>query len=278
MQQSPRLCPQAEIALYKLVARAVARKEPVGWKVTDAYRTKQLVRRVLAENSPVRWARWARQSATHTPSVLQRVLDLAGPINTVVDIGASDGRWTQRLRPQLPSADYLLFEANPVHYDALRRYASRTGVHVEFAAASRQEGTAHFYIDPSNPLGGAASESNFDRHDAMVPTVSVDSSVANRGLEGPFFLKLDTQGHETEIFEGAAVTLRSTALLLIEAYGVGDAKRMSFDELCIHMRQLGFRAAGIADPMVRPRDGMLWQMDIAFIKDDHQAFRDTDFH
>ncbi|QZY28786.1 FkbM family methyltransferase [Nocardioides coralli] len=203
---------------------------------------------------------------------------LAGEIRTVIDVGASDGRWTARYRSMLPEASFLLFEANPVHHRRLNRYAARAGVHVEHSAASDRVGEVNFLADPGNPLGGAASSVGFDRHNIKAPTKQIDEAVRERNLVGPFFLKLDTQGHEREILAGAKQVLEETSLLFIEAYGVDDPGRMAFDELCALLRERGFRTAGIADPVNRPSDGILWQMDLAFIRDSHPAFLDTNYH
>ena len=242
------------------------------------YQLRQLARRVAAENGPVRFARWARGASTYTPVVMRNAISLVGPINTVIDVGASDGRWSKRYRKLAPEAEYLLFEGNPIHYASLDRYAARAGAHVEHAAASDHVGEVHFYIDPANPLGGAASTTGFDDHDTVVPTKPIDDAVAERGLKGPFLLKLDTQGHEREIFAGAEGVLKEAALVIVEVYGVDDPGRMAFDEMCAMMRVHGFRAAAIADPVNRPSDGMLWQMDMVFIRADHPAYLDHRFH
>src|SRR4051812_39659941 len=44
------------------------------------------------------------------------------PISTVVDVGASDGRWSREMMRVYPRAGYLLIEANPVHQPALDRF------------------------------------------------------------------------------------------------------------------------------------------------------------
>ncbi len=52
---------------------------------------------------------------------------------------------------------------------------------------------------------------------------------------------------------------------MVEAYNftLRDGA-LRFHELCAHLDRLGFRSVDLADPMWRPADGILWQMDLVF--------------
>jgi FkbM family methyltransferase len=214
--------------------------------------------------------------STNTNAVLRRTLKLAGPIGTVIDIGASNGMWSKELFPDLPTADFLLFEANETYHDELRQLeATNSRVKVEYVAASDHDGEIFFRLDPDNPLGGGASAVADAGHAASLPCTSPDIAVERRNLEGPYLLKLDTQGHEMEIFEGSEKVLANAALVVVEVYGLGNPGQPPFDEICNALRARGFRAAGIADVMVRPRDGMFYQADMHFLPDTHPAFADS---
>src|SRR5438067_8913981 len=41
---------------------------------------------------------------------------------TIVDVGASDGRWSELARAVFPAAELFLFEPQPVHAAALERF------------------------------------------------------------------------------------------------------------------------------------------------------------
>ena len=106
------------------------------------------------------------------------------PIMTVIDIGASDGSWSELARQHYPDAHYLLVEAqaNP-HEPALRSYVAQ---HPRFeylvAAAGPREGTIHF--DATDPFGGVASEKPTGEHDIVIPVTTIDLEVARRRLPG----------------------------------------------------------------------------------------------
>jgi len=197
-------------------------------------------------------------------------------IATVVDVGASNGIWTRLARQHLPDARMLLIEAlaDP-HEDALRRLASRDPrIEYVIAAAGDAEGEVHF--DASDPFGGAASPTSTGRYDRVVPMTTIDAEVTRRSLPPPYLLKLDTHGFELEILRGATATLAGTAALVIEAYNFELRPGvLRFHELCAYLEPLGFRCVDLADPMRRPKDAVLWQMDLVFARSDRPELRDN---
>jgi hypothetical protein len=94
-------------------------------------------------------------------------------------------------------------------------------------------------------------------------------------------LKFDTHGTELPILAGAKETLSQTNLVQMEVYNfklnfVGH-KNLKFHEMCQHMEGLGFRLADMCDPLYRPNDGILWQMQFFFLRIDHPAFRSNSY-
>jgi FkbM family methyltransferase len=212
--------------------------------------------------------------STKFPRVLQRMAALAGEVGTIIDVGASNGSWSDSVRPCWPNANYLLVEAQEVHAAALRHYATiNSNVTIENSAAS--DTTGKLYFLENGPLGGSASHEPFPEGNIELPCISLDDSIANHQLPGPYLIKLDTHGHEREIFIGAEHALRNTALIVVEAYTFANFGRMRFWELCDHLADRGFTPAGISDPTYRPSDDLLWQMDMWFLPSTHRSFTDT---
>lgn len=184
---------------------------------------------------------------------------------TILDVGASDGRWSEEARRYYPRAAYLLIEAQGApHEAALRRHCERwLNSQYVIAAAGHRVGSVHF--DTSDPFSGVARERPFEKCNELVPMTTVDAEVEARGLAAPFLLKLDTHGFEREIFEGARRTLERTNLIVVEAYNF-ELQRGSlrFHQLCEFLEQRGFRCLDIVDVMRRPGDGVLWQCDLFF--------------
>jgi FkbM family methyltransferase len=205
-----------------------------------------------------------RERAFEIDEALGRARARGLEIRTVIDVGASDGIWSLRAQRHFPKARFLLFEPLAERHAALERLRASHGFDFVPAAAGDRTGTVRFQIDPQLDGSGVATpDSPMTRE---VPVETIDATVAARELTGPYCLKLDTHGFEVPVLIGAARVLGQTQLLVIEAYNftlTPDCLR--FHELCTWLEARGFRCCDLADPMRRPRDGVLWQMDLLFV-------------
>jgi FkbM family methyltransferase len=192
---------------------------------------------------------------------------------TIVDIGAAAGRWTQKCLRHFPDARYLLIEPLEERRAELEKLCARFP-NVEFATAAAGEKPGEAVLSVASDLDGSGIYDNTSgANTRTVPVVSLDTELQKRALPGPYFLKFDTHGFELPILAGATATLRQTTMLLLEAYNFQlTANCLRFHELCTHMETLGFRCADLADPMLRPRDNLFWQVDLVFLPKDAPAF------
>lgn len=193
-------------------------------------------------------------------------------INTVIDIGASDGRWTTDFQVYYPNAQYLLIEAQSVHQPSLERLqTANKNIHVVLAAAGENQGT--IYFDASNPFGGQAATTPF-ASSIEVPVTSLDHEVQRLGLAAPYLIKFDTHGFELPILRGAQETLKQTEVIIMECYNFKIApEALLFNEMCDYMSTLGFRCIDLYDPLHRLHDHSFWQMDLVFIRSDRPEFQ-----
>ena len=198
-------------------------------------------------------------------------------INTVIDIGASNGSWSQKIRPIYPKAYFLLIEANTCHEEGLLAFKSNNAPS-DFVFAVAGDEVGEIFFDKSDPFGGVASHEKSEKFNTRLPCVTVDYEVAKRKLEGPFLLKLDTHGFEVPIFEGAEKTLKNTNLIFVETYNFDiEETSLRFWEMCQYLYEKGFRAIDLCDPMHRPKDGAFWQVDILFVRNDREEFQSNKY-
>lgn len=197
---------------------------------------------------------------------LRRLAARRPEIRTIVDVGASDGRWSLAARRVYPRASFLLFEAlEDPHGPALRRLAAESGMHIVVAAAGDRPGEIHF--DAGDAFGGAASRAATGDHDLVVPMSTIDDEVSRLGLPGPYLLKLDTHGFEVPILEGARETLDRTEAVVIEVYNFPiHPDALMFPEMCRWLEARGFRVVDLVDVMRRPGDAALWQFDLVLVR------------
>lgn len=206
--------------------------------------------------------------------LLARAAGRGVQIGTWIDVGASDGSWSLRARRHFPQSRFLLFEPLAERQAALDALAGRHGFMPVAAVAGRAAGTVDFVVDPDLDGSGVAAAGS--RQTRRVPVETIRHAVATRNLPGPYGLKLDTHGYEVPVLEGAGELLAQTDLLIVEAYNFPlTPECLRFHELCAWLEARGFRCCDLADPMRRPGDGALWQMDLAFAPATSPLFRDN---
>jgi FkbM family methyltransferase len=214
--------------------------------------------------------------ALSTPAALARIAARGLEIRTVIDVGASDGRWSLQAEQVWPGARFHLVEANRTHEDSLRRLCARKPTFgYTLAAAGPADGRVPF--DDSRPFGGRAAPDDGAPH-AVVPQRALASLVVERGLAPPFLIKLDTHGYEVPILDGAAPLFPGTSLFVIEAYNFPlSPDGVRFHELCGLMAERGFNVIDMSEPLWRSKDGALWQFDLFFVPATRPEFAYTRF-
>ena len=207
-----------------------------------------------------------------TAGALQSLAKRGYQIHTVIDIGASDGRWSQACMQSFPRAQYLLVEAQTIHAEALKRF-TQTHANTQFVLAAAGDRVGTIYFDAGDPFGGQASHTPLPQNNIEVPVTTLDYEVAKRHLQGPFLVKFDTHGFEVPILQGAFVTLQNTDVIVMECY-VQELmpKSLPFAQMCQYLDELGFRCIDFVDPVWRPYDDAFWQMDLVFIKKNSAEF------
>ena len=199
------------------------------------------------------------------------------PVQTFIDVGASNGSWSMKAMRYFPQSGFHLIEAQQCHRKSLEELA-RSHPTVSYTLAAASDATGSTYFDSSGgPYAGLASDRPFDGQSArdFIPSVSIDEEVNRKSLKGPFLIKLDTHGFELPILKGASHTLQEACALFIECYNFHPGPNgLVFWELCSFLQEKGFRPYDMVEFLHRPRDGFFWQADILFLRSERPEFSD----
>jgi FkbM family methyltransferase len=193
-----------------------------------------------------------RHALLHPPRVHPAVLAFLHPGAVAIDIGANLGEWTLPLaRAVGASGRVLAAEPAPRNAGALEAtlYANALcQAEVIRAAIGDHDGIAEFAIpivtSAHTDTGTARIGSACVRREALrVPLRSLDSLAAERGLDRVDLIKIDVEGHERRVLDGAASTLaRHRPVLVLETgHETGEDRRAIHNRLC----GLGYRMSGI---------------------------------
>jgi len=207
-----------------------------------------------------------------TEEALKRCIERGLKINTVIDVGASDGRWSRTCLKYFPEASYLLIEAQDAHKEGLQQIKSEfKNVNYVLAAAGDREG--EIYFNNEDLFGGIASDKPFDSNCIKVKVTTIDKEVKALQLKGPYLIKLDTHGFEVPILNGALETIKNTELFIIETYNYKiAANSLRYFEMCQYMENIGYSSIEVVDFMLRVKDASFWQMDMFFIPSNRYEF------
>lgn len=213
---------------------------------------------------------------------LPRLLDQHG-VRTVLDVGASDGGYASGLLMGGYRGRIISFEPLPHSWERLRvRAAGFTAWHVApRLALSDQEGEADFHEagnSVSSSLLGmtsvhtdAAPASHFVST-ARVRTRTLDSVLPELDCEAPIFLKLDVQGAEHMVLEGAREAL-GTAIIGVQLemslapLYEGQTGASDLDAL---LRSRGFQCWDILPGFRDPNSLRMLQCDGVYFRSDQE--------
>ncbi len=205
-------------------------------------------------------------------SALRRIVGHGVEIDTVIDIGASDGKWSLEAMEFFPGKRFFAVEPLTERETALENLKrTRSNFDYELCVAGEIDGgaaTLNVAADlDGSTVGGTGGTAR------RVTVRTVDAMVAENGLEGPFLLKFDTHGYDLPILSGSKETLLRTNLIIMETYNFNFTDRaLRFHETCFHMEKLGFRCYDLACPMLRVHDRAFWQVDMFFCRSDSKIF------
>jgi FkbM family methyltransferase len=201
-------------------------------------------------------------------------------ISLILDVGANTGQFAETLRKRIGYRGRILsFEPMAAAHEELVK-ASTGDALWEVAprmAIGSQPGTATLNVSNNSVSSSvlpmlqahvaAAPESRYVRQET-VPVVTLDAAVADRIRNGDrTFLKVDTQGFESEVLRGAAQVLSQCSgvqleLSLVPLY----AGQALIFELWQQMNDSGFELWSMSPNFIDPESARMLQVDATFFR------------
>jgi FkbM family methyltransferase len=161
---------------------------------------------------------WAILRTPHQFEVVLLAQRFLAPhtIMKLVDVGANTGRWAQRFSTFIP-CDYAGFEPDPRAYSELRKLRPPESIHN--CCIGRERGTVRFLMSSETTYSSKyVYDDRLDGHSA-VDAVDIQQRRLDEFDLGqdPLLVKIDVQGSEIEVIEGAAGVLDRALLVIVEA-------------------------------------------------------------
>jgi FkbM family methyltransferase len=196
---------------------------------------------------------------------LKKIKASGMPVNTIYDIGACQGYWSQEIKHSVfPDSEFILFEANAAHSD----YLKNTGFKY-FQSILSNPGREYVDFYLRNGTGDSYYKENSVHYDNITsvrhPCITLDQLILENNLPNPDFIKLDTQGSELDILAGSSRIIDTTKLIYTECpiiqYNLGSPNINDYLE---YFKSKDFLPIDILE--IHRAEEFLLQMDIMFMK------------
>ncbi len=201
---------------------------------------------------------------------LQQIKRLGFIPATVIDVGAAVGKFTLSCSHVFPDSRYLLIEPLEENKDYLEEMI-KTIPKAEYvwAVATAQPGEAILNVH-SDLVGSSLyfeKEANIDGVPRNVSAVTLDELCENRGLTGPYLIKIDVQGAELDVLSGAKKILHQAEYIILEVSLFQFVKNgPQLYDVVTFMKSRSFVVYDMFGYHYKPLDGAMAQIDIAFVK------------
>ncbi len=195
------------------------------------------------------------------------------PVQTVFDVGANRGQTVHWFRPMFPEAKIYSFEPAQEPYRTLLDLAAIDPllVPVQLALGERS-GEAELFENSSDTTNSLLQNSDaagiytpahmcIPRGHTTVPLSRLDEFCEQSGIEQIDVLKLDVQGYERAVLDGAGAMLAPDRIrgIYLEMLFVSYYREQCWaDELLALLRQRGYRLFGFCGVSFDAKQGWRW--------------------
>jgi FkbM family methyltransferase len=133
----------------------------------------------------------------------------------IYDIGSCVLHWTRSAKKIFPDAKYILFDAWEPAEELYTGYDYHIGV------LGDRERDVTFYQNDDMPFGNSyyreIATSIFPESTGRTKRMSsLDKIVKERGFPPPDLIKIDVQGAERDVIQGAIETIKNTSYMIVE--------------------------------------------------------------
>jgi FkbM family methyltransferase len=191
----------------------------------------------------------------------------------IVDIGANHGTWTRQALTEFPDSKYTLLEPQYwMRSSVADLLASNSNISFHGVGAGKQSGVFKFTIaDRDDSCSFMYTTEEAKEHgftQIEVPIVTLNQLIEEQNLCIPDIIKIDAEGLDIDVLEGATNFFGRTEVFMVEAGVANKAFSNSLLQVATYMDSKGYRLFEITD-LNRPfLPAVLWLVELVFVKKD----------
>lgn len=149
--------------------------------------------------------------------------DWAYPIEAILDVGANDGAMAAAALAAFPEARVIGFEPHPATFERLcKGMAGETRFTGENIALGRETGEVSMFMYDTSTINSLVPDApfavRFDQRstEIKVACTTLDAYCAAKGIDAVDVLKIDTEGFDASVLDGARTLLQRHAIKFVE--------------------------------------------------------------
>lgn len=147
------------------------------------------------------------------------------PTSNCIDVGCHKGEVLQTILKAAPDGQHYCFEPIPEFYEQLTQNFP-SNCHFYQIGLSNQTGTTSFNYVVSNPAYSGFEQREYARDNEEIVPIEVQTERLDNIIPNDVwidFIKIDVEGAELEVLQGAEATIRRCQPVLVFEHGKGAA-------------------------------------------------------
>lgn len=190
---------------------------------------------------------------------------------SLIDVGANHGAWTMTALRHFPDVSCTLVEPQ-AHLKSFIEPLVAAGkkIHWVTAGAGAQNGSFPLYMndrDNSCSFSAATKESQGSTGRTVeVEVLTLDELLRRENLPVPELVKIDAEGLDLEVIDGAGTLIGKTEVFFLEASVLCQEFANTLSVTLQKMDALGYQLFDITDCNRSPKQDLLWLVEAVFIR------------
>ena len=177
------------------------------------------------------WSKLNRHEVSRYDVLTERIIrERAQPDWNCVDVGAHNGDISDLMLERAPRGKHVLFEPLPPNAAFLRhKYRRCSNVRVVQAALSDAEGATTFNYNVAHPATSGIKQQTYFTEGNRIEVINVPMVRMDDEVSGPVdFIKIDVEGAELLVLEGARETITRNEPLIVFEHGPHGASHYGY--------------------------------------------------
>jgi len=188
----------------------------------------------------------------------------------IMDVGANHGTWTREVMTVFPDANYTLIEPQKWLSESFNDLLQLSNFNFLPIGVGKDKGEFMFTIvDRDDSCSFRVSEKEAIEQgykQIPIPVNTINEIVKTERFGIPDLLKIDAEGLDLEVLDGATNILGKTEVILLEASVVNPVFTNDLQTVVNYMNNKGYKLFDITD-LNRPFENkVLWLVELMFIK------------